>query len=49
MSPHIGVLGPKAQERVVSFRIGEGETLPQFHIRSLYLRSKTFLLLDETG
>ena len=31
----LGGLGPKAQDLVISFHLGEGVTLPRFYIRSL--------------
>ena len=33
--PQLGGLGPKAQDLVISFHLGEGVTLPRFYIRSL--------------
>ena len=32
MSPQLGEIGPKAQDFVIPFRFGEGETLPEFHL-----------------
>ena len=48
MSPHLRGLGPKSQFLMISFRLGEGETLPQFHLRALQERGYFFLLNDET-
>ena len=49
VSPQLGMLWPKAQDLVISFRHGEGETLPQFHLRALQIRSEIFLFQDKTG
>ena len=49
VSPKLVVLGPKSQDLVISFYLDEGETIPQFHIRYLHIRSEIFLLQDETG
>ena len=35
MSHQLGGLGPKYQDLVIYFRPGEGETIPQFHLRDL--------------
>ena len=43
MSTQLGVFGPKTQELLISFCLGEGETLPQFHLRDLRIRSEIFL------
>ena len=48
VSPQLIVLRPKFQYLVISFLLGEGETLPQFHLRALHIRSEIFLLQDET-
>ena len=40
MSPQLILLGPKSQDLVISFHIGEGETLPQFHLKSIQVRSE---------
>ena len=49
ISNQIGGLGTKSQDLVISFCLGEVETLPQFQIRALHIRSEIFLLQDETG
>ena len=49
MSPKIIVLGTKAQDLVISFQLGEYKSLPQFHLRSLWIRNNKFLLQDKTG
>ena len=48
-NPQLGWLGPKAQYLVIDFCHSEGETLPQFHFRSLQIRSEIVLLLDKIG
>ena len=48
-SPQLVGLGPKAQDLVIYFRFGEGETLPQFHLRTLQARGERFLLNCKTG
>ena len=48
MSTQLGGLGPKVQDLVVPFRLGEGETLHQFHLKALKFRSEIFLFQDET-
>ena len=47
MSTQLGGIGPKYQDLVISFCLGEGETLPQFHLRDLQIRSDNLLLLDK--
>ena len=49
MSPQIGVLGPKAQDLVIPFLLGEGENLPGFHLRALTIRSELDLMQYQTG
>ena len=49
MSPQLGLLGPKAQDLVISFRLGEGETLAQLHLRYIQIRDEIFLLQDKPG
>ena len=44
MSTQLGRIGPKHQDLVISFNLGEGEKIPQFNLRDLQIRSKTFLL-----
>ena len=44
ISPQLVGLGHKAQDLVISFRLGEGETIPQFHLRALHIISELFLL-----
>ena len=42
MSPQLGVLVTKSQDLVIYFRLGEGETITQLHLRSLQARSEFF-------
>ena len=49
MSTQLGGLGPKYQDIVISFSIGEGENTPQLNLRDLQIRSENFLFQDETG
>ena len=49
ISIQIRGLGTKYQDLVISFRLGEGETPPQFHIISFQARIKKILFKDETG
>ena len=49
MSPQLGGLGLKYQDLVISFWLGEGETLQQLRLRALQIRSEFFPLQDETG
>ena len=39
MIPQLVGLGRKAQDLVIPFRLGEGETLPYFHPQALEIRS----------
>ena len=48
ISPQPGIIGPKAQDLVISFRLFEGGNLPQIHLRDLHIRSEIFLLQDQT-
>ena len=48
MSPRLGGLGPKSQDLVVPFRLGEGEPLSDFHLRYLAIRSELVLKRDKT-
>ena len=49
MSPQLGGLGPKSQDLVIPFRLGEGEPLPYFHLRALAIRSELVLMRYKTG
>ena len=46
--PQLGGLGPKSQDLVISFNIGEVETIPQLTLRAIQIGSEMFLLQDET-
>ena len=43
MIPQIGELGPKSQDLVIFFCLGEVETLPKSHLRSLQIRGDFFV------
>ena len=49
MIPQLGVLGPKSQDLVIPFRLGEGESLPDFHLRSLATISELVFMKYQTG
>ena len=49
MIPQLGGSGPKYQDLVIPFRLGEGEPLPYFHLRDLEIRSEIVLMRDQTG
>ena len=49
MSPQVGGLVTKAQDLVIPFCLGEGDSIPDFHIRSLAIRSELVLMKDQTG
>ena len=49
MIPQLGRLGPKAQDLVICFCLGKGETLPQFYLKDLQARREMFLMRDKTG
>ena len=40
LSPQLGGLGPKYQDLFIPFHLGEGKTLPDFHLRDLTIRSE---------
>ena len=40
MSPQIGGLGTKSQDPGITFRLGEGEPLTDFHLGALTIRSE---------
>ena len=44
MSPQLVGLGPKTQDLVIPFLLGEGETLPDFYLRDLASLSELVLL-----
>ena len=49
MSTQLGGFGTKAQDFVIFFWLGEVETLTQFHIIAIHIRSEDFLLQDKKG
>ena len=49
MHPQLRVIGPKSEDLVVSFCLGDGETLPQFHLRAPQGQSEKIMLKYETG
>ena len=48
ISPKLGGLGPKAQDLVIPFRLGEGEILSYFHIRAIAIISELLLMRYQT-
>ena len=48
MIPQLEGLGPKTQY-FVPFRLGEGEPLPYFHLKSLSIRNKLVFMIAQTG
>ena len=48
MIPELGGLGPKSQDLVITFRLGEGEPLTYFYLRDLAIISELVLLRDQT-
>ena len=49
ISPKLGGLVTKAQDLLISFRLGEEENIPQFHLKALRISSEILLVQDETG
>ena len=47
MIPQLVGLGPKYQDLLIPFLLGEGEPLPYFHLRALLIRSKLVLMRDQ--
>ena len=47
-SPQLGGIGPKPQDLVISFHLGEVENHTKFHIRDIQIRSENFLLQNQT-
>ena len=47
--PKLGGIGPKAQELVIPFWLGEGKYLSNFHLRDLAVRSELVFTRDKTG
>ena len=48
MIPQLVGLGPKYQDLVIPFHLGEVEPLPDFHLRSLAIRSELVLIIYKT-
>ena len=48
MSTQLGGLGPKSQDLVIPFFLGEGETIPDFYLRALTIISKLVLMRYQT-
>ena len=48
MSPQLWGLGPKDQDIVIYFCLGEGEYLPQLNLKALQIRGEIILLQYET-
>ena len=46
MIPQLGGLGPKAQDLVIPFHLGEGEPLTYFHLIALVIGSELVLMRD---
>ena len=49
MSTQLGGLGPKAEYLVMPFRLGEGEPLSDYYLRSLAIISELVLMKYQTG
>ena len=47
MIPKLGGLGPKAQDLVILFCLGEEKYPPDFHLRALEIRSELVLTRDQ--
>ena len=45
--PQLGGLGPKDQDIVIPFWLGEVESLPDFHLRDLGIRSEILFMRDQ--
>ena len=48
MSPQLEGLRPKYQDLVKPFCLGEGESLTDFHLRPLAIKSEIILMKDKT-
>ena len=48
MIPQLEGHGPKAQYLVIPLRLGEGETLPYFHLKGLAIISELVFIRDQT-
>ena len=49
MIPKLGGLGPKPQDLVILFLLGEEKPPPYFHLRALAIRSELLLTKNHTG
>ena len=49
MITQLEVLGPKSQDLVILFWLGEGEYLPELHLQYLQPRREIYILINETG
>ena len=49
MIPQLGVLGPKAQDLVISICLYARETIPQLLLKDLQIRIEIIMLQDKTG
>ena len=49
MSHQLVGIGPEPQDLLIYFHLGEGKNLPQFHLSSLQIICKLFLLQDQTA
>ena len=48
MSPQLGGIAPKSQDNVIPLCLGEGESRPHFHLRSLSIICELVLMRDKT-
>ena len=49
VSPQLGEIGPKVQDLVISFWLGEVESLPEFHPTASEARSEIYMFNNEWG
>ena len=47
--PRIGGIGPKFQDLVIPFCLGEGYSPTEFHLRALTINTELILMKDKTG
>ena len=47
MISQLGVIGPKSQDLVIPFCLGEGEYLPDFHLIALDIISELVFMRDK--
>eukprot|EP00957_Ditylum_brightwellii_P087180 6635226-Ditylum_brightwellii.AAC.1 len=48
-SPHLGVQGESAENKVMNFTINQGESTTKFYIRTISIQSQLILFQDKTG